>query len=202
MKRYDVIKEIDTIEEVKIGKFNPYHDAKGRFSTANGYSSFTYSPGKSKAHDNAIAREKERQTATSSKAMKNPTGNYKEDLKRELEGADYAVQFDEFKGKVRWGKLDLHSTATVQNTGASWAEAAYGNMRNKTLHGNGSKIYLTDKKSYKAAMDATNKAAKKKPFSDTNEMLKHFEKELEKQSLRTVDKDYLQAADNLRRNSK
>lgn len=50
--RFDVIQEIE--------KFNPYHDSKGRFSTADGAASFTYAPGKSKAHDNAIAREKER----------------------------------------------------------------------------------------------------------------------------------------------
>ena len=41
-------------------KFNPYHDARGRFTTSSGYTSFTYSPGKSKAHDLAIQREKER----------------------------------------------------------------------------------------------------------------------------------------------
>lgn len=43
-------------------KFNPYHDAKGRFTSGSGgnYASFTYAPGKSKAHDNAIARERER----------------------------------------------------------------------------------------------------------------------------------------------
>lgn len=62
---YDVIlevsKHIDSIVEVE--KFNPYHDAKGRFSTADGYASFTYAPGKSKAHDLAIAREKERTSA-------------------------------------------------------------------------------------------------------------------------------------------
>lgn len=43
-----------------IVKFNPYHDSKGRFSSADGAASFTYAPGKSKAHDLAIAREKER----------------------------------------------------------------------------------------------------------------------------------------------
>lgn len=42
-------------------KFNPYHDSRGRFSSANSAASFTYSPGKGKAHDKAIAREKERQ---------------------------------------------------------------------------------------------------------------------------------------------
>lgn len=45
---------------IDILKFNPYHDRLGRFATANGATSFTYAPGKSKAHDNAIAREKER----------------------------------------------------------------------------------------------------------------------------------------------
>lgn len=48
---------------VEVNKFNPYHDVKGRFATANSATSFTYAPGKSKAHDNAIAREKERQAA-------------------------------------------------------------------------------------------------------------------------------------------
>lgn len=43
-----------------VEKFNPYHDSKGRFATARGAASFTYSPGKSKAHDMAIAREKAR----------------------------------------------------------------------------------------------------------------------------------------------
>ena len=47
-------------------KFNPYHDRLGRFSTAGGATSFTYAPGKSKAHDLAIAREKERAAAASS----------------------------------------------------------------------------------------------------------------------------------------
>lgn len=66
MDRYDTIMEVDspftfgkhcgTITDVQ--KFNPYHDAKGRFSTASGAASFTYKPGKSKAHDNAIARAK------------------------------------------------------------------------------------------------------------------------------------------------
>lgn len=49
---------VQTFEDVL--KFNPYHDARGRFASANSASAFTYAPGKSKAHDNAIAREKER----------------------------------------------------------------------------------------------------------------------------------------------
>lgn len=45
-------------------KFNPYHDRLGRFTTSGGASSFTYSPGKSRAHDLAIARERDRSKAT------------------------------------------------------------------------------------------------------------------------------------------
>lgn len=45
---------------LEILKFNPYHDSKGRFASADSATSFTYAPGKSKAHDMAIAREKER----------------------------------------------------------------------------------------------------------------------------------------------
>lgn len=52
-KRYDCIVEVE--------KFNPYHDARGRFTTSGSATSFTYKPGKSKAHDNAIAREKKRE---------------------------------------------------------------------------------------------------------------------------------------------
>lgn len=47
----------------EVEKFNPYHDQRGRFATAAGATVFTYAPGKSAAHDNAIAREKERHAA-------------------------------------------------------------------------------------------------------------------------------------------
>ena len=48
MERFDYLVEVE--------KFNPYHDALGRFTTASGAVSFTYKPGKSKAHDLAIQR--------------------------------------------------------------------------------------------------------------------------------------------------
>ena len=58
-----------TFSEI-VEKFNPYHDAKGRFTSGSGgnYASFTYAPGKSKAHDNAIARERERAAQRSNAA--------------------------------------------------------------------------------------------------------------------------------------
>lgn len=52
-----------------VEKFNPYHDKRGRFTTSSGYASFTYSPGKSKAHDLAIQREKERTAGSGKKQL-------------------------------------------------------------------------------------------------------------------------------------
>lgn len=46
-----------------VEKFNPYHDERGRFATANGYASFTFrtkDPSKQHMADAAAAREKER----------------------------------------------------------------------------------------------------------------------------------------------
>lgn len=44
----------------EILKFNPYHDSRGRFTSAGNATSFTYAPGRSRAHDNAIVRERNR----------------------------------------------------------------------------------------------------------------------------------------------
>ena len=48
----------------EILKFNPYHDRLGRFASSDSAVSFTFSPGKSKAHDKAIEREKEKDKDT------------------------------------------------------------------------------------------------------------------------------------------
>lgn len=53
------MKEIDII--VEVSKFNPYHDRLGRFTTAGGAASMTFKPGASRAHDNAIERERIKQ---------------------------------------------------------------------------------------------------------------------------------------------
>lgn len=58
----------------EILKFNPYHDSKGRFASANSYSQFTIrtkDPSKQYMADRAIAREKERAAA----AAPNPTND-------------------------------------------------------------------------------------------------------------------------------
>lgn len=49
---------IDLYRESNVEKFNPYHDDRGRFTHAGGAGSVTYKPGKSKAHDNALERER------------------------------------------------------------------------------------------------------------------------------------------------
>lgn len=61
-------KILDMTEDVE--KFNPYHDRLGRFSTGDGAASFTWRPGASAAHDNAIAREKERMASVGSSQQK------------------------------------------------------------------------------------------------------------------------------------
>lgn len=51
-------------------KFNPYHDSKGRFASADSATSFTYAPGKSTAHDAAIQRAKDAHAAETGKGFK------------------------------------------------------------------------------------------------------------------------------------
>ena len=65
--RYDLI--------VEVQKFNPYHDALGRFSTASGAASFTWKPGKSKAHDLAIQRAGGKVPGMEPKKQPNPYGD-------------------------------------------------------------------------------------------------------------------------------
>lgn len=58
-------RRIDHIEEIE--KFNPYHDERGRFASANSYAFFstrTKDPAKQHMADAAVAREKERHAAT------------------------------------------------------------------------------------------------------------------------------------------
>ena len=74
--RFVVIQEVE--------KFNPYHDSKGRFSTANGYAHFTIStrdPNKQHWADAAIAREKERDAQGLVPGPKIDPGKLPEDLK-------------------------------------------------------------------------------------------------------------------------
>ncbi|MBQ5659063.1 MAG: hypothetical protein IIV02_06020 [Peptococcaceae bacterium] len=81
------------LEAVK--KFNPYHDRKGRFTTANGAEMFTYAPGKSKAHDKAIEREKERTAGTV---------GYPPDLPSRPRKSDYDSEDDYYAAREAYRK--------------------------------------------------------------------------------------------------
>ena len=68
MRNYVTIQEVEKgIDEiVEVEKFNPYHDAKGRFASENGYASFTIrtkDPKKQHMADMAVARMKEKEKA-------------------------------------------------------------------------------------------------------------------------------------------
>lgn len=63
----EIIKSTSGKTFAEIMKFNPYHGSDGRFTTAGAAASFTYRPGASNAHNNAIEREKERTAAASQK---------------------------------------------------------------------------------------------------------------------------------------
>lgn len=90
----------------EILKFNPYHDAKGRFTSGSGgnVASFTYAPGKSKAHDLAIQREKERQAAGGS-AKPAATGTTKEDIDKLA--AETAKNMSDYADKPYLKKLTM-----------------------------------------------------------------------------------------------
>lgn len=106
--RIPVEKSVETVERVaktfdEILKFNPYHDARGRFASANSYSQFTIrtrDPKKQYMADRAIAREKEREAA----AISNPT-NDPETIAGAKRGRPMThEQADEGRGNPHYGE--------------------------------------------------------------------------------------------------
>ena len=92
MSRYDEIQEISKTGEVK--KFNPFHDSLGRFSSAQGYASFTTrtrDPNKQHMADMAIARMK--QQAANATPPK-PTKNFDRLVFADYDDADYHQLFN------------------------------------------------------------------------------------------------------------
>ena len=85
---------INTQTPSDIHKFNPYHGADGRFTTSGAATSFTYKPGASRAHDLAIAREKERHAAAAaSDGGKQKVAEAENRIKSMLkEGADVKLE--------------------------------------------------------------------------------------------------------------
>ena len=76
----------------ELRKFNPYHDSRGRFSSANSYASFTArtrDPKKQHLADAAIAREKKRQAAAAPAAPPKPKVNVDANGFKDYDDADY-----------------------------------------------------------------------------------------------------------------
>ena len=197
----EIVEKSNVIELQVVEKFNPYHDKRGRFTTASGATLFTYAPGRSKAHDKAIANEKAKheqaladEKAKRSKVMTNPSGNLIADRKKEWEGADYAVQFK----NNTYGRIDLRSKEVDQN-GKSWVEGAYGNMKINTLADFGSQIYMIDQKSYQSVMDKANATIKERGIQSRKDAMDILENEFKQQAIRIVDKDYINQQDKARK---
>lgn len=98
MGRFDwIIEKSDDLDHiVEIEKFNPYHGKNGRFASADGATSFTYAPGKSDAHDLAIARASAKDRVAKAKAAEPKlTGMMQECAKAaggKMVGLEYAVK--------------------------------------------------------------------------------------------------------------
>lgn len=104
--RYDTIEEIEEVD-----KFNPFHDARGRFASANSYSSFTYKPGASRAHDLAIQRLKER-TGSGAAGVGGGTGGggKTKDTENEQEKPQTTSKPREFNGQTNEGYDEIMGT--------------------------------------------------------------------------------------------
>lgn len=96
------------VEIVEVEKFNPYHDERGRFATADGYASFTTrtkDPSKQHMADAAVAREKERNAKE--EESKKPKRVEFTPAKTKKEAVEYA-QTELGFSKVSYGtKLDI-----------------------------------------------------------------------------------------------
>lgn len=114
-----------TFEDVL--KFNPYHDARGRFTSAGGMASFTYAPGKSKAHDLAIQRQKERMAAimpseAQAKALKG------------IENRTRNLKKEQFRVVDRDGNVIMQKQGDAHSVSFSAGEARESFPGNITIH--------------------------------------------------------------------
>lgn len=135
MSRYDDIHETNSIEQIL--KFNPYHDAKGRFASANGYASFTIrtkDPKNQHMADRAIAREKERAAARDAENAKQAkpaelTQDQKDALEYYVSGDGMYIN-QMLRGKMDEPMTDMEKQLVNDLDGATSAPVG----ENKTLY--------------------------------------------------------------------
>lgn len=114
-------------EIVEIEKFNPYHDQRGRFATSGNFTSFTYAPGKSKAHDMAIERLKEKNAA------RMPTEAQAKTLKG-IETKTRNLKKEQFRVVDRDGNVVMHKQGDEGSVAFSVGEARDHFPGNITIH--------------------------------------------------------------------
>lgn len=138
-------------------KFNPYHDARGRFSSANGYASFTTrtrDPKKQHMADLAIQREKKRQAAaTAAAAPQKPKANVDANGFKDYDDAAYHQLYN---GKGYYAQQNLSASAKQQISN-------YLNPRTEP----GSLYNFSQNMNYAAATGTLNRNPKYKKAFDT-----------------------------------
>lgn len=126
-KRFDVITDVE--------KFNPYHDHLGRFTTANGASSFTFrtkDPKKQHMADMAVARAKEK--AGQYEGHKHvPTGAQKETLDR-IARLTRNNKFEHLKVVDKDGNVLMTKSGDEESVRFSAVEAREHFKGNVTIH--------------------------------------------------------------------
>ena len=122
-KRIPIKKSVRDI----LQKFNPYHGPDGRFTTSGAATSFTYSPGRSKAHDNAIAREKERM------ARKMPTEAQSKTLKQ-IETKTRNLKKEQLRVVDRDGNVVMQKQGDKNSVSYKVGEAREHFPGNITIH--------------------------------------------------------------------
>lgn len=111
----------------EILKFNPYHGRDGRFASAGTASSFTYAPGKSRAHDLAIERHKERMAAIA------PTAAQEKTLKG-IESRTRNLKKEQLRVVDRDGNVVMQKQGDAHSVSYSVGEARDNFPGNVTIH--------------------------------------------------------------------
>ena len=110
-----------------IRKFNPYHGPDGRFTTSGAASSFTFAPGKSRAHDLAIARQKEKMAAIM------PTEAQSKTLKQ-IETRTRNLKKEQFRVVDRDGNVIMQKQGDKNSVSYKVGEARDNFPGNITIH--------------------------------------------------------------------